>query len=130
MKPEIIDEQPVGVYRIVVDLPARLPEETLHAVGDAVAEAVFAFEEEHSPRDWDSGIAAGFGGDHSLQAAFDREVALTEEYRELLHYLWLHVNWRFLTGKITTRQRELWAHAVDNGGDPDERGPKVDRWWE
>jgi hypothetical protein len=48
---------------------------------------------------------------------------------ETLGSIWLYVKWRYVTGKLTTEQRELWADAVDAFGDPEDRGPKAERWW-
>jgi hypothetical protein len=55
--------------------------------------------------------------------------ALTDEYRELLGCIWLYVDWRYVTKQLTTEQKNLWADAVDNFGDPENRGAKADRWW-
>lgn len=53
------------------------------------------------------------------------------EYQELLANIWLHVNWRYVTGKCTTEQRELWADAIEANSErshPGE-GATADRWW-
>lgn len=54
------------------------------------------------------------------------------EYQELLHCIWLHVNWRYVTGKCTTEQRELWAEAVEMVSERDHPGDgaKAERWWQ
>lgn len=52
-----------------------------------------------------------------------------DQYRDLLGSIWLYVDWQYVTRQLTTEQKELWADAVDASGDPDEPGPKVDRWW-
>ncbi len=52
-----------------------------------------------------------------------------EAAQHLLGCIWLYVDWRFLTKQMTTAQKEMWADAVDNFGDPADRGPKADRWW-
>ena len=49
--------------------------------------------------------------------------------RELLGVLWLYVDWRYVTRQLTTEQKNLWADAVDAFGDPDDAGPKAERWW-
>ncbi len=49
--------------------------------------------------------------------------------RDLLGCIWLYVNWRYLTKQMTTEQKEMWADAVDDFGDPADREPKADRWW-
>lgn len=58
-----------------------------------------------------------------------------------MHSVWLHGNWRFLTVKITTEEREAAAAAVqrhngarnaENRGTVDDFGPIADehlRWW-
>jgi hypothetical protein len=59
----------------------------------------------------------------------DREAAAdAEAYQDLLGAIWLHVGWRSVTRRLTTRQRELWADAVEVAGDP---GSTIaaDRWW-
>jgi hypothetical protein len=48
---------------------------------------------------------------------------------ELLGAIWLYVNWHYVTKQLTTEQKELWANAVDKYGDPEDRGPKAERWW-
>lgn len=53
-----------------------------------------------------------------------------DELFELLGAIWLYVNWPYATKKLTTRQRNLWADAVDSTGDPDDTSPKADRWWQ
>lgn len=63
------------------------------------------------------------------RTAFER-VPDVQHYRDLLHAIWLHVPWHSVTRKLTTAQKNLWANAVDNAGDPEQRGPKAERWWE
>lgn len=51
-----------------------------------------------------------------------------ERFQGLLSYIWLHVNDRFVMGKLTTEQREMWADAIEACSDPNE--PIVyERWW-
>lgn len=52
-----------------------------------------------------------------------------ERRNEILGELWLYVNWRYITGQLTTEQKELWADAIDALGDPEDQGPKAERWW-
>lgn len=49
-------------------------------------------------------------------------------YRELLHYIYLHVNDAFVMRKLTTEQKELWADAIDACGDPNDP-TAYPRWW-
>lgn len=66
-------------------------------------------------------------------AALEKQQAVLADvaapYRDMLGEIWLYVKWRYVTGKLTTEQRELWADAVDEFGDPQDRGPKAERWW-
>ena len=97
----------------------RLGDEPPGTIADAVLEVVAPLlaergETEASRRDW---------------AAEADAVAM--RYQELLGSLWLYVNWRYVTRQLTTEQKALFADAVDAnvGGDPDEDGPRADRWW-
>lgn len=59
-----------------------------------------------------------------------RNVELLAERKELLDTLgaiWLYVNWRYVSKQLTTEQKELWADAVDQFGEPEEG--KAERWW-
>lgn len=70
-----------------------------------------------------------------LSAAYDtvrsRAAIREEEYQELLACIWLYVKWRYVTGKLTTEQRELWAEAIETTSERDHpgEGSQVDRWW-
>ncbi len=48
---------------------------------------------------------------------------------DTLGAIWLYVSWRYVSKQLTTEQKELWADAVDEFGDPAEPGPKAERWW-
>lgn len=52
-------------------------------------------------------------------------------YRELLADIWLYVKWRYVTGKLTTEQRELWADAIETVSERNHpgEGATADRWW-
>lgn len=52
-----------------------------------------------------------------------------EAAQHLLGCIWLYVDWRYVTKKLTTEQKEMWADAVDVFGDPADRAPKAERWW-
>lgn len=67
----------------------------------------------------------------SRRAWAEEAEAVTQRYQDLLGSLWLYVDWRYVTKQLTTEQKALFADAVDAGvgGDPDEDGPRVDRWW-
>lgn len=54
----------------------------------------------------------------------DQQLALA---MDTLGSIWLYVKWRYVTGKLTTEQRELWADAVDAFGEPQDG--KAERWW-
>jgi hypothetical protein len=56
----------------------------------------------------------------------DEQLALA---MDTLGSIWLYVNWRYVSKQLTTEQKELWADAIDESGDPAERGPKAERWW-
>lgn len=49
-----------------------------------------------------------------------------DDARDTLATIWLYVSWPYVTRKLTTEQKELWADAVDAFGEP---GPKAVRWW-
>jgi hypothetical protein len=55
------------------------------------------------------------------------------EVEDLLGSLWLYVNWPYVTGQLTTVQKNLWADAVDRWHarlNPTENvHPIADRWW-
>lgn len=53
-----------------------------------------------------------------------------DEYKELLKSIWLYVKWHYVTKQLTTEQKELWADAIDEKGDPEDRGNIAERWWE
>lgn len=70
---------------------------------------------------------------HERQAMAAQLGATIEErdaLREMLAAIWLYVDWRYVTRQLTTEQKNLWADAVDAGGDPADDGVKADRWWE
>lgn len=48
------------------------------------------------------------------------------ELAEMLHSIWLYIDWRYVTKQLTTRQKNLFADAVDAGS---EEPPVADRWW-
>lgn len=130
MKPEIIDEHPRGTYRIVVDLPDDLPIEMLHEACERVADAVYDWE----PKDrnnWDVFVAGGTY-DHSTQGYVERLEQRQTEYREILHCIWLYVNWHYVTKQLTTEQKNLWANAIDLCSRADHPGAAAvaERWWE
>jgi hypothetical protein len=56
-------------------------------------------------------------------------------YEDLLAGLWPCLQWRFVTGRLTTGQRTLFADAVDahreraNAAGPGPGLHPVDRWW-
>jgi hypothetical protein len=68
------------------------------------------------------------GARQALTATPDHE-DVVRSYRELLWTIWLYVDWRYVTRQLTTEQKELWADAVDQSGDPEEQGQNADRWW-
>lgn len=53
---------------------------------------------------------------------------------DLLHSIWLHVDWRYVTKQLTTDQKEFFADSVEafshraNEGAPGEP-LSMDRWW-
>ncbi|MBP2331253.1 hypothetical protein JOF56_011638 [Kibdelosporangium banguiense] len=68
--------------------------------------------------------------DAAIEISADEWRAALDAYRDLLGCIWLYVNWRYVTKQLETVQKDLWADAVDQFGDPDERRPgKADRWW-
>lgn len=60
-------------------------------------------------------------------AQLGETIAERDALRGILAAVWLYVDWRYVTRQLTTEQKNLWADAVDTGGEP---GPKADRWWE
>lgn len=61
--------------------------------------------------------------------AWKREAEI-DARNELLGAIWLYVKWHYVTKQLTTEQKTIWADAVDSFGDPEDRGPKAERWWE
>jgi hypothetical protein len=53
-----------------------------------------------------------------------------DEYKELLKAIWLYVKWYYVTKQLTTEQKDLWANAIDEKGDPEDGGSTAERWWE
>lgn len=55
-----------------------------------------------------------------------------KEYQDLLGELYLYVSWKQMTRRLTTRQKELWADAVEQW-QPDPEHPEDHdrdlRWW-
>ena len=57
------------------------------------------------------------------------------DYDDLLGSVWLYIPWKFATLHLTTKQKELFANAVDasnaraNADDPDLGMSPVERWW-
>ena len=45
---------------------------------------------------------------------------------ELLHSVWLYIDWRYVTKQMTTPQKEMFADAVDLHAD---ESSTADRWW-
>jgi hypothetical protein len=70
--------------------------------------------------------------DFARQMRADRRLATLDS---AMHSVWLHGSWRWLTGNMTTEEREAAADAVDreiarhNADDPDLNMDPVDRWW-
>jgi hypothetical protein len=56
----------------------------------------------------------------------DEQLALA---LDTLGAIWLYVNWRYVSKQLTTEQKELWADAVDEFGNPANTEPKAERWW-
>jgi DNA repair exonuclease SbcCD ATPase subunit len=74
---------------------------------------------------------AAYAREEKAEIVSERD-ELTEKIYQLEHMLgaiWLYVKWRYVTKQLTTEEKELWADAVDKFGDPDDRGPKAERWW-
>lgn len=53
-----------------------------------------------------------------------------DEYKELLSSIYLYVKWHYVTKQLTTEQKDLWANAIDEKGDPEDEGVTAPRWWE
>lgn len=86
-----------------------------------------------------SAVAARFKAERDAAEASRRDWAVeaarldmgVDQYRDTLHAIWLYVDWRYITGKLTTEQRELWAEAVETvsrAHHPDEP-LEIERWW-
>jgi hypothetical protein len=56
-----------------------------------------------------------------------------EPAEHLLAMIWLYVDWRSVTRRLTAEQRELWADALEAHSRkvalPGETPAKADRWW-
>lgn len=70
--------------------------------------------------------ATRFDADEMLPR--DSEIAALED---LICALWLYVGWKYVTEKLTTEQRDLFADVIDRyhlREFPDDYVP-TDRWW-
>lgn len=56
----------------------------------------------------------------------DAAVAQRDALAEVLHSVWLYIDWRYVTKQLTTEQKNLFADAVDAHS---EEPPVADRWW-
>lgn len=67
---------------------------------------------------------------HDLRRLAELQAA---ELRDLLGSIWLYVSWPYVTKQLTTKQKELWADAVDAWNAALEGGetvrPVAERWW-
>lgn len=72
----------------------------------------------------------------ALAGAYEAAEAELDELRELLGSIWLYVDWLYVTKKLTTGQKDLWADAVDatsmaaQAADGYEPRPVAVRWWD
>lgn len=87
----------------------------VYAALNALAGTLIAAES--SRRDW-------------AAEAMRLEVEL-ERRADLLHGIWLYVDWRKVTRQLTTEQKDMWADAVEAFSEVLEPGDPVeaDRWW-
>lgn len=54
-------------------------------------------------------------------------------FEDLLSSIWLYIPWKFVTGQLTTVQKNLFADAIDKHHArtyPYENIEPVERWWE
>ena len=61
------------------------------------------------------------------RAARERAEAEARQLRELLHDVWLYIDWRYVTKQLTTEQKGMFADAVDEHTDGGYHA--ADRWW-
>lgn len=113
-----------GYYRMIQDVADLRAE-----LGAIRARAQLAEDERDKANRQNESLA------RRLHLRFQNEQKLSAELggaRDLLGELELYVSWRYITGKLTTEQRELWADAVERWNpDPSDTPPprQVDRWW-
>jgi hypothetical protein len=67
--------------------------------------------------------------DMRLRAEVEREA-----FEDLLGDVWLYIDWRYVTRRLTNEQKELFADSVDasnrRSAAVDRREPtEVERWW-
>lgn len=66
---------------------------------------------------------------------FDYHAPILKQYQDLLHSIWLYINWRHVTRQLTTVQKELFADSVDAASKRENEDgfepwkPVADRWW-
>jgi hypothetical protein len=77
--------------------------------------------------------------DRRLYEVYDRRTtrereaavrAATVELHDLLHCLWLYLRWRFVTTRLTTEQKILFADAIDESSRRNGEDPIAERWWD
>jgi hypothetical protein len=61
------------------------------------------------------------------RVARERAEAEARQLRELLHDVWLYIDWRYVTKQLTTEQKGMFADAVDEHTDGGYHA--ADRWW-
>ena len=61
------------------------------------------------------------------RAGRERAEAEARQLRELLHDVWLYIDWRYVTKQLTTEQKGMFADAVDEHTDGGYHA--ADRWW-
>lgn len=126
-------------------MPDPIPEAALQAAAEAMrARYVEEFREPIKPvaeflpdvRYIVEAAAPAFAvREEEIRADERRKVA--EEftaYEDLLGSIWLYIGWRFVTGQLTTEQKNLFADAVDacwrrSDLAEGEDFMAVDRWW-
>ncbi|MER5322308.1 hypothetical protein [Streptosporangium roseum] len=110
---------------------------------DELADAIY-FRIEQTIADNYRGTEGGYLVSPSAVAALATSAAvaviaeqdknLRQQFEDLLASIWLYIGWRSVTKRLTTKQKDLFADAVEASShrrddDPPDKPVTVDRWW-
>lgn len=118
-----------GLRQAVIESGERFNDVAQRAI-DLAAERDAAVEEVQRHQVGESyavGYEHGVATAAKFKAERDAAVARADTLAEVLHSVWLYIDWRYVTKQLTTEQKNLFADAVDAHS---EEPPVADRWWE